>query len=138
MLASLTIMGGCMGMGNTGPVVEFNIQTDPEAAHIVFNCPGLNLVMVPLEVMRRKWCALVCARNRWRLPGYSTTEQGYSATEQGYSSTEQGCTCSTIPVPTCPYGSVNLVTRPPSGLSLRRKIWPTRGFHLNIMLHHPL
>ena len=43
------IMGGCMGVGNTGPVVEFNIQSDPEAAHIVFEA-GVSLTMVPLEV----------------------------------------------------------------------------------------
>ena len=38
-----------MGQGNTGPVQEFNIQCDPEAAHIVFES-GVNLTMVPLEV----------------------------------------------------------------------------------------
>ncbi|GIL61686.1 hypothetical protein Vafri_15974 [Volvox africanus] len=45
----VAIMGGCMGVGNTGPVVEFNIQTDPEAAKIVFES-GVLLTMVPLEV----------------------------------------------------------------------------------------
>ena len=28
--AQVTIMGGALGIGNTGPVQEFNIQTDPE------------------------------------------------------------------------------------------------------------
>lgn len=28
--AQVTIMGGALGVGNTGPVQEFNIQTDPE------------------------------------------------------------------------------------------------------------
>jgi inosine-uridine nucleoside N-ribohydrolase len=42
-------MGGAIGSGNTGPVAEFNIQVDPEAAHIVFES-GLRVVMVPLEV----------------------------------------------------------------------------------------
>lgn len=32
-----------------GPVVEFNIQTDPEAAKVMFES-GVRLVMVPLEV----------------------------------------------------------------------------------------
>ena len=45
----ITIMGGAIGVGNTGPVAEFNIENDPEAARIVFEC-GLPLVMVPLEV----------------------------------------------------------------------------------------
>ncbi|GLI71031.1 hypothetical protein VaNZ11_016148 [Volvox africanus] len=45
----VAIMGGCMGVGNTGPVMEFNIQTDPEAAKIVFES-GVPLTMVPLEV----------------------------------------------------------------------------------------
>ena len=42
-------MGGAIGVGNTGPVQEFNIQTDPEAAHIVFES-GARLTMVPIEV----------------------------------------------------------------------------------------
>eukprot|EP00887_Chlorella_sp_A99_P001134 scaffold14.g1134.t1 len=45
----VAIMGGCLGLGNTGAVVEFNIQTDPEAAKIVFES-GVPLAMVPLEV----------------------------------------------------------------------------------------
>ncbi|HOY94220.1 MAG TPA: nucleoside hydrolase [Catalimonadaceae bacterium] len=45
----ITIMGGTMGIGNTGPVAEFNIENDPEAAHIVFES-GVELTMVPLEV----------------------------------------------------------------------------------------
>lgn len=42
-------MGGAIGLGNTHPASEFNIQTDPEAARIVFQC-GVRVVMVPLEV----------------------------------------------------------------------------------------
>lgn len=41
--------GGAIGVGNRGPVSEFNILCDPEAASIVFQC-GLPVVMVPLEV----------------------------------------------------------------------------------------
>ncbi|GAB4819914.1 hypothetical protein N2152v2_006960 [Parachlorella kessleri] len=48
-MVEVVIMGGCMGVGNTGPVVEFNIQTDPEAAKVVFES-GARLTMVPLEV----------------------------------------------------------------------------------------
>ena len=50
-LDELVIMGGAyQGLGNTGPTAEFNIQCDPEAAHIVFEAGLKNLVMVPLEV----------------------------------------------------------------------------------------
>ncbi len=38
-----------MGVGNTGPVAEFNIQVDPEAASYVFES-GLPIYMVPLEI----------------------------------------------------------------------------------------
>ena len=48
-MIEIVIMGGCMGVGNTGPVMEFNIQVDPEAAKIVFES-GVGLTMVPLEV----------------------------------------------------------------------------------------
>uniref|UniRef100_A0A7R9YS21 Inosine/uridine-preferring nucleoside hydrolase domain-containing protein n=1 Tax=Chlamydomonas euryale TaxID=1486919 RepID=A0A7R9YS21_9CHLO len=45
----MVVMGGCLGIGNTHPVAEFNIQTDPEAAKIVFES-GAPLTMVGLEV----------------------------------------------------------------------------------------
>ncbi|KAI7845743.1 hypothetical protein COHA_000659 [Chlorella ohadii] len=48
-MIEIVIMGGCLGVGNTGAVMEFNIQTDPEAARIVFEA-GVPLTMVPLEV----------------------------------------------------------------------------------------
>ena len=43
-------IGGCFGIGNTGPVAEFNIQIDPEAAKIVFETPNVKIVQIPLEV----------------------------------------------------------------------------------------
>lgn len=48
----ICVMGGCVGVGNTGPVQEFNIQTDPEAAKVVFSS-GAQVTMVPLEVSER-------------------------------------------------------------------------------------
>lgn len=48
-MVEVVLMGGSLGVGNTGPVAEFNLQTDPDAAKIVFNS-GVHLTMVPLEV----------------------------------------------------------------------------------------
>lgn len=45
----VALMGGALGVGNTGPVAEFNLQLDPEAASVVFTC-GVEIAMVPLEV----------------------------------------------------------------------------------------
>ena len=45
----ICFMGGAIGVGNTSPVAEFNIQVDPHAAQIVVNAP-CEVVMVPLEV----------------------------------------------------------------------------------------
>lgn len=45
----VSLMGGALGIGNTGPVAEFNIENDPEAAAIVFQS-GMEIAMVPLEV----------------------------------------------------------------------------------------
>ena len=33
-MVEVVVMGGAMGIGNTAPVAEFNIQTDPEAAKV--------------------------------------------------------------------------------------------------------
>merc|ERR1711865_1057703 len=48
-ISCISFMGGAIGIGNRGPVAEFNIQIDPEAAQMVCNC-GCKVVMVPLEV----------------------------------------------------------------------------------------
>lgn len=45
----ISLMGGALGIGNTGSVAEFNIQNDPEAAKIVFES-GVPITMVPLEL----------------------------------------------------------------------------------------
>lgn len=42
-------MGGCLGVGNIGPLMEFNFHLDPEATKIVFQS-GVHLTMIPLEV----------------------------------------------------------------------------------------
>lgn len=51
-MIDIIIMGGCLGVGNTSPVAEFNIQVDPHSASIVFES-GVNLTMVPLEVTHK-------------------------------------------------------------------------------------
>ena len=48
-IEEISIMGGCIGIGNWVPAAEFNIYIDPEAAKIVFNA-GIKLTMIPLEI----------------------------------------------------------------------------------------
>ncbi len=63
----VVLMGGCYGLGNTGPVAEFNIQIDPEAAKVVFES-GARVTMVPLEVTHT---ALATERVLARIAGNS-------------------------------------------------------------------
>jgi purine nucleosidase len=52
-IGRLIAMGGAVHeRGNVGPLAEFNIAADPEAADIVFRA-GLPLVLIPLDVTRR-------------------------------------------------------------------------------------
>ena len=48
----IVLMGGAFGPGNMTPSAEFNIWTDPEAAHRVFES-GLQVTMVGLDVTNR-------------------------------------------------------------------------------------
>ncbi|MFW5838676.1 MAG: nucleoside hydrolase [Bacillota bacterium] len=49
---AVILMGGSIGSGNVSPAAEFNILSDPEAAHIVFTS-GLKVVMIGLDVTRQ-------------------------------------------------------------------------------------
>lgn len=51
-LRRLVMMGGAIGLGNTTPAAEFNIQADAEAASAVF-ASGIPITMVPLEATHR-------------------------------------------------------------------------------------
>ena len=51
-VAGLSLMGGSAGAGNITPVAEFNIWSDPEAAHIVLTS-GLPIRMCGLDVTHR-------------------------------------------------------------------------------------
>ena len=57
LLASLVVMGGSLGAGNTTPVAEFNIYADPEAAAQVFEAmsmlPAPSLRLFGIEVCRQ-------------------------------------------------------------------------------------
>jgi inosine-uridine nucleoside N-ribohydrolase len=48
-IEQIVVMGGAVGLGNMRPAAEWNIEGDPEAAHVVFNS-GLRVVMIPIEV----------------------------------------------------------------------------------------
>ncbi|WP_418605476.1 nucleoside hydrolase [Georgenia sp. SUBG003] len=58
-VAEVVLMGGGFTKGNVTPAAEFNIYTDPEAAHIVFTAPwrvtmvGLDLTHQALATPRR-------------------------------------------------------------------------------------
>ena len=52
----VVLMGGGYHVGNCGPVAEFNIFTDPEAAHIVFNASWHRLTMVGLDLTHQALC----------------------------------------------------------------------------------
>lgn len=51
-MAGISIMGGTFGIGNTSPVAEFNIYSDPEAAAVVFDAP-VRKWMVGLDITRQ-------------------------------------------------------------------------------------
>jgi inosine-uridine nucleoside N-ribohydrolase len=48
----IVLMGGAIGIGNVTPSAEFNIWSDPEAAHRVFTS-GIAITMVGLDVTHR-------------------------------------------------------------------------------------
>jgi inosine-uridine nucleoside N-ribohydrolase len=50
-IGKIVLMGGAIGTGNSNPVAEFNIHTDPQAASFVFDS-GIPIYMVPLDVTR--------------------------------------------------------------------------------------
>ncbi len=51
-LAGISFMGGSAGAGNHGPVVEFNIMVDPEAAAVVLGS-GARILMAGLDLTRQ-------------------------------------------------------------------------------------
>ena len=51
-IKEVILMGGAIANGNVTPAAEFNIYTDPEAAHIVFNS-GCTVTMIGLDVTRQ-------------------------------------------------------------------------------------
>lgn len=51
-IEEVVLMGGSIANGNVTPAAEFNIFTDPEAAHIIFNSK-LKVKMIGLDVTRQ-------------------------------------------------------------------------------------
>lgn len=62
----VVLMGGACHTGNVGPAMEFNIENDPEAAHIVFNEPW-QVVMVGLDLTYQRALISLCAMLSKRL-----------------------------------------------------------------------
>lgn len=51
-IGAIVVMGGTLAAhGNTSPLAEFNMRTDPEAAAVVLES-GLNICLYPLDVFR--------------------------------------------------------------------------------------
>lgn len=51
-IREIVLMGGSSGRGNVTPLAEFNIYSDPEAAHIVFES-NLPITMIGLDLARQ-------------------------------------------------------------------------------------
>ncbi len=51
-IREIVLMGGSSGRGNVTPLAEFNIYSDPEAAHIVFES-DLPITMIGLDLARQ-------------------------------------------------------------------------------------
>lgn len=54
-IKQIVLMGGSYSSGNITPAAEFNIYSDPEAAHIVFTS-GCKIVMAGLDVTKKVLC----------------------------------------------------------------------------------
>lgn len=52
-IGRIVVMGGALGVGNTGGIAEFNVHCDPEAAHRVLTQPDVAVTMVPLDLTLR-------------------------------------------------------------------------------------
>jgi len=52
-IGRIVVMGGSLGSGNTTGAAEFNIYSDPEAAHRVLTQPDVPVTLVPLDLTLR-------------------------------------------------------------------------------------
>lgn len=52
-IGRIVAMGGSLGAGNTRGVAEFNVGSDPEAAHRVLTQPDVPVTLVPLDLTLR-------------------------------------------------------------------------------------
>lgn len=68
----IVFMGGAVALSNITPAAEFNVYTDPEAAHIVFTS-GIPLTMIGLDVTHQAVLSLetinALARSNGRVSG---------------------------------------------------------------------
>lgn len=69
----VVLMGGGYHVGNWSAVAEFNIKTDPEAAHVVFNQPW-KLTMVGLDLTHQALCTPAVQE---RIDGVGTPLAGF-------------------------------------------------------------
>lgn len=88
-IGRIVAMGGSLGAGNTTGAAEFNVSSDPEAAHRVLTQPEVPVTLVPLDITMRcladgQWLAALADGGPVGAALASTLEHYRAAYRAGY------------------------------------------------------